>query len=142
MTNNKAVLAWVDEMVALTKPDRVVWIDGSEEQLNALRAEACKTGEMELFKPGPASGLLLSPHRGQRRCACRGPYVHLHPDQEEAGPTNNWMAPDEMYKLLWGLLRRRHAWPHLLCAPPIPCAPSGPRLPNTALRSLTPSTLS
>ncbi len=48
MTNNKAVLAWVDEMVALTKPDRVVWIDGSEEQLNALRAEACKTGEMEL----------------------------------------------------------------------------------------------
>ena len=49
MTNNKAVLAWVDEMVALTKPDRVVWIDGSEEQLNELRAEACRTGEMELL---------------------------------------------------------------------------------------------
>ena len=32
MTNNKAVLSWVEEIVALTKPDRVVWIDGSEEQ--------------------------------------------------------------------------------------------------------------
>ena len=46
LTSNKSVLKWVDEMVALTKPDKVVWIDGSEEQLEALRAEACSTGEM------------------------------------------------------------------------------------------------
>ena len=32
LTNNKNVLQWVDEMVALTKPDKVVWIDGSKEQ--------------------------------------------------------------------------------------------------------------
>ena len=38
LTNNKNVLNWVDEMVALCKPDKVVWIDGSEEQLNELRA--------------------------------------------------------------------------------------------------------
>ena len=37
MTNNKHVLTWLDEMVALVKPDKVVWIDGSEEQLKALR---------------------------------------------------------------------------------------------------------
>ena len=37
LTSNKSVLKWVDEMVALTKPDKVVWIDGSEEQLEALR---------------------------------------------------------------------------------------------------------
>ena len=36
MTNNKHVLTWLDEMVALVKPDKVVWIDGSEEQLAAL----------------------------------------------------------------------------------------------------------
>ena len=39
LTNNKNVLAWVDEMVALTKPDKVVWIDGSKEQLDALTEE-------------------------------------------------------------------------------------------------------
>ena len=46
MTNNKYVLSWIDEMAAMTKPDKIVWIDGSEEQAEALRAEACSTGEM------------------------------------------------------------------------------------------------
>ena len=46
MTNNKSVLAWLDEMKALLTPDEVVWIDGSEAQLEELRAQACKTGEM------------------------------------------------------------------------------------------------
>ena len=46
MTENKAVLAWLDEMVAMCKPSNIVWIDGSEEQLEALRAEAVSTGEM------------------------------------------------------------------------------------------------
>ena len=36
LTNNPNVLKWVDEMVALTKPDKVVWIDGSKEQLDGL----------------------------------------------------------------------------------------------------------
>ena len=44
MTENKALLKWVDEMAAITKPANIVWIDGSEEQLEALRAEACATG--------------------------------------------------------------------------------------------------
>ena len=46
LTKNQNVLKWVDEMVALTKPDKVVWIDGSKEQLDALREEAIATGEM------------------------------------------------------------------------------------------------
>ncbi|MBQ8568750.1 MAG: hypothetical protein IJ446_06005, partial [Oscillospiraceae bacterium] len=36
MTNNQNVLKWVEEMTALTKPEKVVWIDGSDEQLQAL----------------------------------------------------------------------------------------------------------
>ncbi|MEG2500290.1 MAG: hypothetical protein RSA78_04420, partial [Oscillospiraceae bacterium] len=47
MTENKNVLTWVDEMTALTKPSKVVWIDGSEAQLKALRDESIETGEME-----------------------------------------------------------------------------------------------
>ena len=46
MTNNKTVLSWLEEMKALVTPDEVVWIDGSEEQLEALRKQACETGEM------------------------------------------------------------------------------------------------
>ena len=46
MTNNKAVLAWLDEMVEMCQPAKVTWIDGSEEQLEALRAEAVSTGEI------------------------------------------------------------------------------------------------
>ena len=46
LTKNPNVNAWVDEMIALTKPDNVVWIDGSDEQLQALRDEAISTGEM------------------------------------------------------------------------------------------------
>ena len=46
MTNNKSVLAWVEEMKNLVSPDKVVWIDGSEEQLAAIRAEGVATGEM------------------------------------------------------------------------------------------------
>ena len=46
MTTNKKVLQFVDEAVALAKPDKVVWIDGSEAQLEALRKEAIASGEM------------------------------------------------------------------------------------------------
>nr|MBQ4318105.1 phosphoenolpyruvate carboxykinase [Clostridia bacterium] len=46
MTKNIHVLNWIKEMMELTTPDKLVWIDGSDEQAEALRAEACSTGEM------------------------------------------------------------------------------------------------
>ena len=46
MTNNKSVLSWIEEMKTLVNPDSVVWIDGSEKQIEALRAEACASGEI------------------------------------------------------------------------------------------------
>ncbi len=103
MTNNKAVLAWVDEMVALNKPDRVVWIDGSEAQLEALRAEACSTGEMIKLNQETLPGCYY--HRTAVNDVARveARTFICTPTKEEAGPTNNWMAPDEMYKKLWAL---------------------------------------
>ena len=53
MTNNKTILAWIDEMKALVNPDQVVWIDGSEEQLEELRRN-------DQAESGKAPGLLLS----------------------------------------------------------------------------------
>ena len=46
LTTNKSVLSWIEDKVNLVKPDKIVWIDGSKEQIEALRAEACSTGEM------------------------------------------------------------------------------------------------
>ena len=54
MTQNKTVLAWIKEMADMCKPDKKVWIDGSEEQLEALRAE--KAAKESSAKNDPESG--------------------------------------------------------------------------------------
>ncbi len=51
MTNNKHVLDWINSMAEMVAPERIVWIDGSDEQADALRAEACSTGELEALNP-------------------------------------------------------------------------------------------
>ena len=73
MTKNPSVLKWLEDMKALVTPDQVVWIDGSEEQLEALRKEACSTGEMIKLNEEK----LPAPHRRQRRCPRGGPYLYL-----------------------------------------------------------------
>ena len=97
LTNNKNVLSWVDEMVALCKPDKVVWIDGSEEQLNALRDEAVSTGEMERLNEEKLPGCLL--HRTLQNDVARveSRTFICSRKEEDAGPTNNWCDPKEMY---------------------------------------------
>ena len=46
MTNNKKLNAWIEEMAELCQPDKIVFIDGSDEQRENLRDEACSTGEI------------------------------------------------------------------------------------------------
>ena len=96
MTNNKTVLAWLDEMVAMCKPSEVVWIDGSEEQLEALRAEAVSTGEMIKLNEEKLPGCYY--HRTAENDVARveDRTFICTTTKEEAGPINNWMAPDEM----------------------------------------------
>ncbi len=96
MTNNKNVLTWVDEMTALTKPAKVVWIDGSEAQLKALRDEAVASGEMEELNQDKLPGCLL--HRTKKNDVARveDRTFICTSNKEDAGPINNWMAPAEM----------------------------------------------
>jgi len=100
LTNNPNVLKWVDEMVALTKPDKVVWIDGSKEQLDALRKEAIATGEMIELNQEKLPGCLY--HRTQPNDVARveDRTFICTKNKEDAGPTNNWMDPQEMYAKL------------------------------------------
>ena len=58
LTTNKSILSWIDEKAALVKPDEIVWIDGSEEQLEKLREEACKSGEMRKLNEDLLPGCL------------------------------------------------------------------------------------
>ncbi len=100
MTNNKKVLTWLEEMKALTKPDKVVWIDGSEEQLEALRAESVATGEMIKLNQEKLPGCYF--HRTAVNDVARveDRTFICTTKKEDAGPNNNWMAPAEMYDKL------------------------------------------
>ena len=103
LTANKAVLDWIDEMAAMTQPDQIVWIDGSEAQLDALRAEAVATGEMEKLNEEKLPGCYL--HRTAVNDVARvedRTFICCK-NQADAGPTNNWMDPAEMYAKLKGL---------------------------------------
>lgn len=103
MTQNPNVLKWIDEMKALVKPDKVVWIDGSEEQLEALRAEACSTGEMYKLNQEQLPGCYL--HRTDPNDVARveNQTFICSRRKEDAGPTNNWWDPKEAYAKLSGL---------------------------------------
>ncbi|HIT80458.1 MAG TPA: phosphoenolpyruvate carboxykinase (GTP) [Candidatus Faecivivens stercorigallinarum] len=100
LTNNKNVLTWVDEMVALCKPDKVVWIDGSEEQLNALKEEAISTGEMIKLNQEKLPGCLYHRTKPNDVARVEDRTFICSKKEEDAGPTNNWMAPEKMHAML------------------------------------------
>ena len=105
MTTNKTVLKWLDEMKELLTPDNVVWIDGSEEQIEALRAEACEIGELHKLNQEKLPGCYL--HRTNPNDVARveDRTFICTTTKEEAGPTNNWCDPAEMYKKLYDIAR-------------------------------------
>lgn len=100
MTTNKKVLQFVDEAVALAKPDKVVWIDGSEAQLEALRKEAIASGEMIKLNDEKLPGCLYHRTKPNDVARIEGRTFICSRRKEDAGPTNNWMDPEEMYKKL------------------------------------------
>ncbi len=105
MTTNKTVLKWLDEMKELLTPDQVVWVDGSEEQIEAFRAEACEIGELHKLNQDKLPGCYL--HRTNPNDVARveDRTFICTTTKEEAGPTNNWCDPTEMYKKLYDIAR-------------------------------------
>ncbi len=100
MTKNASVLKWVEEKKNWLQPDEVMWIDGSEAQLEMLRAQACQTGELIKLNEEKLPGCYL--HRSNPNDVARveGRTFICSEKEEDAGPTNNWMAPDKAYALL------------------------------------------
>ena len=105
MKVNAHVRKWVDEVAALCTPDRVVFCDGSEEEKRRLTEQALKEGDLLPVNPERLPGCYL--HRSHPSDVARteqSTFICTR-EKDEAGPTNNWMAPQDAYKLLGEIFR-------------------------------------
>lgn len=105
MTTNKTVIKWLDEMKELLTPDNVVWVDGSDEQREELRKLAVELGELTQLNQEKLPGCYL--HRTNPNDVARveDRTFICSKTKENAGPTNNWCDPDEMYEKLYKIAR-------------------------------------
>ena len=104
-TENQKVLDFVKDSAELAQPDKIVWIDGSEAQIDALREEACSTGEMLRLNQEKLPGCYY--HRTAENDVARveaRTFICCR-DEKDAGPTNYWMDPKEAYPMLREIAR-------------------------------------
>ena len=104
-TKNEYILSWIEEMAAMTSPDAIVWIDGSDVQTEMLRAKACSSGEMIKLNQDKLPGCYL--HRTAINDVARveGRTFICTKEKADAGNINNWMHPDECKEKLAKLYR-------------------------------------
>ena len=93
----------MEEVARLTRPDRVHWCDGSREEYDALVAQLVRDGGLIPINDGQFEDCYL--HRSDPSDVARVENLTFicTADREDAGPNNNWMAPDEAHRLLDGL---------------------------------------
>ena len=108
LTDSKLILDWIEEMANMVNPDKIVWIDGSEEQTQALRDEACAIGELEKLNEEILPNCYL--HRTAINDVARveGRTFICTKTKEDAGNINNWMDPQECYAKLSALYKNSY----------------------------------
>ena len=108
LTDSKLILDWIEEMAEMVNPDKIVWIDGSDEQTESLKAEACSTGELEKLNEELLPNCYL--HRTAINDVARveGRTFICTRTKEDAGNINNWMDPQECYAKLSKLYKNSY----------------------------------
>ena len=97
MSKHAKLNKWVKEMAALCKPDKIVWIDGSEDEKKRLEKEALYTGELIELNQEKLPGCYY--HRTAANDVARTEHLTYicTKKKSDAGPTNNWMSPAKAY---------------------------------------------
>jgi phosphoenolpyruvate carboxykinase (GTP) len=95
---NRDVATWVDEVARLTKPDRIYWCDGSESEFQMLERELVTKKELLPLNQSEFPGCHL--YRSNPSDVARVEHVTFvcTEDQEDAGPNNHWMAPEDAHQ--------------------------------------------
>ncbi len=107
MLKNKSVQDFVNKAAELLSPQNMIIVDGTKSQLDMLRKEACDSGELIELNQEKMPGCYL--HRTAQNDVARveDKTFICTKNEYDAGPTNNWMAPDTAYKLLSDIMKGR-----------------------------------
>jgi phosphoenolpyruvate carboxykinase (GTP) len=103
MPMTSSVEQWVDEVARTTRPEKVVWCDGSEAENERLIASMLADGTLTQLNPDALPNCYL--HRSNPQDVARTEHLTFicSEDQRDAGPTNNWMPPAEARQKVWPL---------------------------------------
>ena len=108
MTQNESVIKWIEYIKGIVKPDNVVWIDGSEKQLEALREEACSKKEIFKLNQEKHPGCYLRRSALNDVARAEDRTFICTKTKEEAGPTNNWWEPKFAYDKVLGIAKNSY----------------------------------
>ena len=105
MSRHRELDAWIADITALARPDRVVWIEGTPEEKARLTEDAVSWGEVERLHPEKFPGCLY--HRSDPSDVARTEELTFicASSKEDAGPTNHWMPPEEGYRRARAVLK-------------------------------------
>lgn len=103
MTKNKKLLAWVEEIAEMTTPDDIYWCDGSQEEYDRLLEESVASGAAIRLNQDKKPGCYLFRSDPSDVARVEGRTYISSKKQEDAGPTNNWIDPDELKVIMKNL---------------------------------------
>ena len=104
-TRHRRLTEWVEQVAELTTPDRVVWCDGSDEEWKRLTAELVQVGTLVQLDPAKKPNSFWARTDPGDVARVEERTFICSRDEADAGPTNNWMHPDEMKQVMTDLYR-------------------------------------